>query len=122
MSSLSQEMQDWLNQSFNWRLENIPELDHPVLIVLDYSPGNDQAPVSIAFDCTGGPKCWLTEPQVFQRNGIGPNRHDEYRQFVFEGRRFFPYSIAALPKDMFEIIEQFEDACRSLYEHTVQEV
>ena len=24
----------------------------------DYSPSNDQPPISIAFDYNGGPKCW----------------------------------------------------------------
>ena len=118
--ALLKEMEKELSRSFKWRLENVPDLDEPVLVVLDYSPSNDQPPISIAFDYNGGPKCWLSELQVYERNGHKPNRHPEYREFVFEGRRFYPYSIQAFPKNIFESIEQFTDACRSLYRHAVQ--
>ena len=118
--ALSAEMEKGLGRCFRCKLENVPELDEPVLVVLDYSPSNDQPPISIAFDYNGGPKCWLSVTQVYERGGHKPNRHSEYREFVFEGRRFYPYSIQAFPKNIFESIEQFTDACRSLYRHAVK--
>ncbi len=117
--SLSQEMKDQLDRSFNWRLTNVPELQPPVLVVLDYSPSSDQRPVSIAFDFTGGRKCWLSEQQVRRIDGRGPNPYMDYREFTFAGRRFHPYSIEAFPRDIFEDIKQFDNACWRLYQHVV---
>lgn len=118
--ALSKEMERDLGRSFRCSLENVSELDAPVLVVLDYSPSNDQPPISIAFDYNGGAKCWLTKSQVYERDGRKPSRHEAYREFVFEGRRFYPYSIQAFSKNIFDSVAQFEDACRSLYWHTVQ--
>lgn len=118
--AFSKEMKLELDRAFKCSLENVSELDAPVLVVLDYSPSNDLPPISIAFDYNGGPKCWLSVTQVYERGGHKPNGHSEYREFVFEGRRFYPYSIQAFPKSIFECIEQFEDTCRSLYRHAVQ--
>lgn len=118
--ALSKEMKKELSRSFKWRLENVPGLDEPVLVVLDYSPRNDQSPISIAFDWNGGPKCWISESQVCKQDGQSPSSHPQYREFVFERHRFYPYSIQAFPKDIFEDIEQFKTACRSLYRHAVR--
>ncbi len=118
--TLSKEMKKELSRSFRSKLENVPDLDGPVLIVLDYSPNNDQPPISIAFDYNGGNKCWLSESRVYAQDGLGPNSHAEYREFFFEGRRFYPYSIQAFPKDIFGDIKQFRNACRRLYRHTVR--
>lgn len=119
--ALPEEFEEALNRCFNWHLTNVSELEGRVLIVLEYSPQDDQRPISIAFDYSGGPKCWLSEPQVkmlkVDGEDIGPARNETYRQFVFEERVFYPYSIQAFPQSIFENFQEFVVACRSLYQH-----
>ena len=114
---LSIEMNEALDQFFNWRLVNVPELEHPVLIILEYSPNDDQHPLSIAFDYSGGPKCWLSKSKVRKIGDNSPKPHADYRNFVFNERKFYPYSIKALPKTIFNNIEEFMSVCRLLYQH-----
>ena len=85
--------------------------------MLDYSPSDDQPPLSIAFDFSGGPKCWLSESRVRDIGNEGPKLHAAYRNFVFEGREFHPYSIIAFPQAIFEEIQEFSSACQCLYQH-----
>ena len=115
--ALSSVMEDALNQRFNWRLTNVPELESPVLIVLDYSPSNDDAPLSIALDFAGGSKCWMSEERVIKIDDNAPKPHPDYRQFVFEERRFHPYSIQGLGTSLFEDIQIFSSICKRLYSH-----
>ena len=110
-------MKEALDQSFKWRLTNVPELENPVLIVLDYSPSDTQPLLSIAFDFSGGPKCWLSESRVIKIDDDGPRPYLDYRKFVFEGREFCPYSIRALPQVTFEEFRELASACRSLYHY-----
>ena len=119
MIELSQEMADALNGSFKWYHGNVPELDEPVLVVFDYSPSNAEPPLSLAFSLAAGPKCWLSESRVQEINDIGPSAHPDYRRFRLEGRRFYPYSIVALPTTCFERLEVLEQTCRRLYQHVV---
>ena len=115
--TLSVEMTEALNERFRWRRTNVSALENPILVVLDYSPGDDQRLLSIAFDLSGGPKCWLTESHVREIGGKGPNPHLDYKKFVFEGREFYPYSIVAFPQTIFQEIREFAAACRCLYGH-----
>ena len=114
---LSVNMKEALDKFFNWRLVNVSELENPVLIVLEYSPNDKQCPLSIAFDYFGGPKCWLSKSKVMKIGDVGPKSYKEYRKFVFNERKFYPYSIEAFPKNIFEEIEKFKSACRLLYQH-----
>ena len=115
--ALSAQMKETLDQSFKWKLTNVPELENPVLIVLDYSPSDDQRPLSIAFDYSGGRKCWLSESKVSKIGDDGPKPYPKYRKFVFEGREFYPYSIVAFPQAIFDEFQEFAAACRCLYQH-----
>lgn len=117
--TLSAGMTDALTRSFNWTLRNVPELESPVLMVLDYSPRDMPHLLSIAFDYSGGPKCWLSEPKVQKIGNDGPNPHADYRTFSLDGRTFHPYSIQAFPQAIFDDILEFKSACRSLYRHVV---
>ena len=117
--ALSADMKDALAQSFNWQLTNVPELDNPVLIVLYYSPRDMPYLLSIAFDYSGGPKCWLSESQVRKIGNNAPNPHPDYRTFVCDGHRFYPYSIQAFSQALFEDIHEFTSACQRLYRHVV---
>ena len=110
-------MEDALNQRFNWRLTNVPELDSPVLIILDYSPGDDDTPLSIALDFSGGAKCWISEEQVVEIDNKAPAPNSKYKQFEFEGRRFYPFSVQGLGTSLFEDIETLNSICERLYRH-----
>ena len=43
-----------------------------MLIVFDYSPRDNPNLLSIAFDYSGGAKCWMSEAQVCKIGGEGP--------------------------------------------------
>lgn len=116
---LSARMEDALTRSFNWKLTNVVELENPVLIVFDYSPWDNPNPLSIAFDYSGGAKCWMSEDRVCKIGNEGPNSHADYREFVLDGRKFHPYSIRPLPQAVFENIREFSSVCRLLYRHVV---
>ena len=115
---LSESMKTSLNQHYNWRLSNVPELDRPVLIVLDYSPNEESSPLSIALDFSGAARCWLSEERIKKIDNVGPDPHSRYRQFEFEQRQFFPFSIQQpLGTQLFENIENFRSICIRLYSH-----
>ena len=114
---LSAEMKAALDQNYNWRMTNVPELDTPVLIVLDYSPSGDQPPLCIALDTLDGPKCWMTVSKVVKINNQAPRLYMDYRKFRFEGRLYYPYSIGSLPHVIFESIWELSATCRRIYEH-----
>ena len=116
---LSAEMAKALDSRFKCQLTNVPVQEKPVLIVFDYSPRDDMRPLSIAFDWACGPKCWLTETELVKINNNRPKLHPKYKAFGFEGRRFHPFSVTAFPRSIFENIDEFTLACRTLYEHIV---
>ena len=117
--ALSATMEAALTQYFNWGLTNVRELENPVLIVFDYSPGGKSNLLSIAFHYSGGAKCWMSEANVCKIGDEGPNPHGDYRQFTHGGREFYPYSIRPFPQGIFEEIREFRSACQSLYRHVV---
>ena len=114
---ISAAMQEELDGFAKWSLVQVPVLEDPVLLILDYSPGMEQPPLSIAFDYGCGPKCWMTASQVREIGDKAPNYHEDYREFLWEGRQFVPYSIQNLPGSIFDNITALQAACRRLYQH-----
>ena len=114
---LSESMRDALNQRFNWHLTNVPELENPVLIILDFSPDETGGLLSVAFDTTAAPKCWMSEANVNLINGIGPKSHSDYKHFVFKERLFHPFSIKPLGTVIFQDIQKLSSVCNRLYRH-----
>ena len=114
---LSEKFEKGLKQRFNWKLANISELDEPVLIVFDYSPSDQQPVVSIAFDFSGGNKCWLTTKKVIPINDDGPNECPDYGKFTFETRNFHPYSIEVSSQEIFQDVSLLTSMCQRLYQH-----
>ena len=112
-------MKQNLDQRVSWSLEQVPVLESPVLLILDYSPSAGEQPLSIAFDCGCGPKCWMTAARVKTIGNQAPSFHEEYREFTWEGQRFRPYSIQRLSKDIFEDIDALMEICLGLYRHVV---
>ena len=110
-----------LRHSFNVKVTNVPELEHAVVIVLDYSPTDSERPLSMAFGFNREPKCWLTLDASMVRK-IGeesPSSHSPYRQFMYHGRLFHPYSIQALDRDVFDCVSKFESICHRMYSHAI---
>ena len=114
---ISTAMQEKLNEWAKWALAQVPVLEDPVLLILDYSPSMEQPPLSIAFDYGCGPKCWMTASKVQQIGNEAPKYHEDYRDFSWEGRQFIPYSIQTLPESIFVDINALRAACRKLYQH-----
>ena len=108
-----------LHHRFKWKLTNVPALDKPALILFDYSPNDDAPPLSIAFDWGGRSRCWMTETRLIAIADKCPAHCPDYREFVFEGRHFHPFSVSAFPETIFTDIDALRMACRTLYEHVV---
>ena len=115
--SLSPEMTLALDRRFKWKLTNVPTLEKPVLVVCDYSPNDDAPPLSIAFDWGRRAMCWLSETQLVEIDSKCPRHYLQYKQFMFEGRQFHPFSVKAFPAEIFSNIDALILACRSLYDH-----
>ena len=114
---ISAAMQEKLNEFAKWELAQVPVLENPILLIFDYSPSMGQSPLSIAFDYGCGPKCWMTASKVRKIGNEAPSCHEDYREFLWEGRQFIPYSIQQLPASIFEDINDLKAACRQLYQH-----
>ena len=114
---ISAAMHEKLNECVKWTLAQVPVLEDPVLLILDYSPSMEQPPLSIAFDYGCGPKCWMTASKVRKIGNKAPKYHEDYKEFPWEGRQFIPYSIKKLPSSIFEDINDLQAACRKLYQH-----
>ena len=115
--SLSPEMTRALDRRFKWKLTNVPALEKPVLIIFDYSPSDETPPLSVAFDWVGRAMCWLSESRLVEIGDKCPRQYPGYKQFVFEGRQFHPFSVRAFPKAIFSDINALVLACRGLYDH-----
>ena len=115
----TEEVERLLGQRFNVRVVNVRELEHRIVMILDYSPQDSDRLLSIALGLAGESKCWLTVSEVRTIGDEGPNPHPPYQQFVYRGRLFHPFSIQAIPPEAFASIAMFERVCRSLYQHAV---
>ena len=97
---------------------NIPELAPPVLVVFDYSPTDNEPPLSIVFDGELGPKCWMSENNTRKIDNDGPSL-GHYVNFQFEGRQFYGFSIKPFSQSDFDDVNGIERICRRLYSHIV---
>ena len=46
-----------------------------------------------------------------------PKHHPRYKQFMFDGRLFHPFSVQAFPVQIFSDIDELILACHTLYDH-----
>ena len=58
-----------LRDSFNVKVTNVPELEHAVVIVLDYSPTDSERPLSMAFGFNREPNEVVLLPETVR--GLG---------------------------------------------------
>ena len=117
---LSEEFKEGLKESFAWEYTNISNLDEPVLIIFNYSPPSESRPFSFAFSLRGNPKCWISHDKVKKVGDKSPNRHQEYRDFDYDGQRFYAYSVQAFENPTFSDIAEFKKVCKRLYAHIDQ--
>jgi len=119
MLQLDQRIKEELAKRQKYYHGNVNALSQPVLIILDYSPSDSKPPLSIAFDSELGPKCWMSEKNVSKIGDDGPNPHQDYGEFDYEGRHFYGFSIQALTQSDFDDVSRIETICRQLYAHIV---
>ena len=112
-------MKEKLDHLFNWKLAQVPVLESPVLLILDYSPSVGEPPLSVAFDYGQGAKCWMTASEVRKIEDEAPNPYEDYKEFTWEGRQFKPYSIRSLSGSIFEDVDALKAVCHKLYRHVV---
>ena len=117
--TVSEKFKLWLNEYFNWEEANIPNLDRPILLIIDYSPTDGAQPFSFAFE-PGENKCWITHDKIRIINNQAPSFNEGYRKFVYGERCFYPYSIQ-IPSGTFDNIQEFKNTCEKLYNHIDQE-
>lgn len=116
---LSEEMVRALDERGRWYKGTVPELDEPeLLIVFNYSPDIDKPLLSIAFDLSGGARCWLSRRTKKIANK-GPNEHESYGRFECRGVTFLPYSIASFGTGIFTDIKMLDTACQALYQYAI---
>lgn len=116
---LSDQMVQALDERFRWYKGTVPELDEPeLLIVFNFAPDIDQPLLSIAFDLSGGARCWASA-RMKKEGDKGPNEHSGYRTFEHEGTTFLPYSIKPFEKSIFKDVQRLRAACKSLYQYAV---
>ena len=116
---LSEEFKEELNKLFSWRYEDISNLDHTILIILDYSPSNKDRPFSFAFSLRKESKCWISHDKMRQIGDNSPSYHPKYREFTYETRKFHPYSVRA-EHISFGNIDELKKVCDALYAHIDQ--
>lgn len=116
---LSDEMVRALDERGRWYRGTVRELDEPeLLIVFNYSPDIDKPLLSIAFDLSGGARCWMSA-RIKKIANKGPNEHDSYGVFEYGGVTFLPYSIVSFETGIFTDIKMLDAACASLYQYAV---
>jgi len=119
---LSEEFKKGLYDNFRWKHTNISNLDQPVLIILDYSPTSESVPFSFAFNLDGESRCWISHNKVKTVGGNNslPTLYEAYKEFCYEGTKFYPYSIVAIEDTVFSNIAEFKGVCERLYAHIDQ--
>ena len=105
-----------LADRFKYYYGNIPNLAQPVLVVFDYSPTDNEPPLSIVFDGELGSKCWMSERTVKEIDGNGP-RLGHYGDYQYDGHQFYGFSIQAFSQSDFDDVDRIESNCRRLYAH-----
>ena len=114
---VSEDIKSELDCHFKWKHGNVQELDVPVLVLFSYAPSGQKRTLSIAFDCSGGAKCWLSETQLKKIGEKCPSHHPDYKTFILEDQVFHPFSVQPFPTTIFRNFNDLMRACHSLYDH-----
>ena len=94
-----------LQNDFDFKvISDIENIDYPLLLILDYSPKNEDKPVSFAFSLLQYYKnvndnfesrFWMTEENTYdnsRNNSKWPNYEKSYEKFKYLDYCFYPFS------------------------------
>lgn len=87
-----------LGPLFKYDICHVNNLSEPVLIILDYSLGEDRALASFAFSLEEyekskfPSKCWCTFKEMETISEECPSPNDSYNQFRYNEAMFYPFS------------------------------
>ena len=98
-------LEQTLKNDFDFKIvSDIPNIDYPLLLILDYSPESEDKPVSFAFslsqyykniDDNFESRFWMTEENTYDnsRNDLKwPNYEKSYNKFKYSDYYFYPFS------------------------------
>ena len=91
------------------------DIGHPVFVFIDYSPKNNQKPISVVLPSNlSFRRLWinLEDSQLKAINGDKPKYHSKYDDIQYQGDTYHPYSVdmseyqfkPAVVKDILETI------------------
>ena len=119
---IKQELQPGLDPLFKYEIDYVNNLSEPLLIILDYSPRNDDPVISFALSLQNyhedsfPPKCWITHKELSSINDECPSFHEEYKKISYQDNQFYPFSVnlsGYTPKDVTSI----KNVINRLYRH-----
>lgn len=109
-------------------INDIPNIDHPLLLILDYSPQNKATSlVSFAFslqkyydgnDEEFSQRFWITERSTRDpdsQNNNTPNYHPDYKEFDHKNYHFYPFSADLDGKYNFLNISNMNSLLKGIY-------
>ena len=99
IKQIKQELESELNSLFKYKIDYVNNLAEPLLIILDYSPRNNEPPASFALSLQSyhensfPSKCWITHKELSPIHDECPSFHEEYKKVSYQGHHFYPFSV-----------------------------
>lgn len=119
---IKQELQSSLDPLFKYEIDYVNNLSEPLLIILDYSPQNDEPVASFVLSLQGyhensfPSKCWITRKELLPINNECPRPYGDYKKISYQDNQFYPFSVnlsGYTPKDVTSI----KNVINRLYRH-----
>ncbi len=92
-----------LDNYFSWEVDFVKNQNDPMLFIHDYSDSAENLKLasfalSLAqYSASAFPnKCWITNEKVKPidgGNGEMPSNHSDYKEFLYKGKKFYPFSV-----------------------------
>ena len=124
-------LEQTLKNDFDFKIvSDIPNIDYPLLLILDYSPESEDKLVSFAFSLLKyyqnsnndfNRRFWMTEANSHDNssnNPEWPNSHPPYKEFNYSNYHFYPFSIKVEGYNFLEI-QSMRKLLRNLY-HSIK--
>ena len=111
---------DLLDLDISCSLDNIPNVEDVSIIINNYSPNDNQRPISIAFSINiqnkiFNAKFWLTENNLKEIEDRYLPLHSKYKEFSYEDKYFYPVSVNL--SDYKVDANSIQILCKQIYEH-----
>lgn len=118
--TLKQLKKDLLNLDISCSLESVPNVEDVSIIINNYSPTDNQRPISLAFSINiqnkiFNPKCWLTEDNLKEIEGRHLPLHSAYKEFSYKDKHFYPFSVNL--SDYKVDPNSIQILCKQIYQH-----